>query len=75
MTRDNRSGVAADDRSSDTDCEPSNSDSYDDGTNPSSGFVAVDDFLAAQQITLYFSRMAAKKKNVTDAEVDSEERF
>ena len=33
---------------------------------------AVDDFLTAQQITSYFSRMAAKKKNVT--EVDTEER-
>lgn len=35
---------------------------------------AVDDFLTAQQITSYFSRMAAKKKNVTEAEVDTEER-
>ena len=28
-----------------------------------------DSFLTAQQITSYFSRMAAKKKNVTEAEV------
>lgn len=35
---------------------------------------AVDDFLTVQQITSYFSRMAAKKKNVTEAEVDREER-
>ena len=35
---------------------------------------AVDDFLTAQQITSYFSRMAAKRKNVTEAEVDTEER-
>ena len=35
---------------------------------------AVDDFLTAQQITSYFSHMAAKKKNVTEAEVDTEER-
>ena len=34
----------------------------------------VDDFLTAQQITSYFSHMAAKKKNVTEAEVDTEER-
>ena len=35
---------------------------------------AIDDFLTVQQITSYFSRMAAKKKNVTEAEVDTEER-
>ena len=35
---------------------------------------AVDDFLTAQKITSYFSRMAAKRKNVTEAEVDTEER-
>ena len=35
---------------------------------------AVDDFLTAQQITSYFLRMAAKRKNVTEAEVDTEER-
>ena len=35
---------------------------------------AVDDFLTAQQITSYFSRMTAKRKNVTEAEVDTEER-
>ena len=31
---------------------------------------AADDFLTAQQMTLYFPRMAAKKENVTEAEVD-----
>ena len=35
---------------------------------------AVDDFLTAQQITSYFSRMAAKKKNVTEAEVQKKEK-
>ena len=35
---------------------------------------AVDDFLTAQQISSYFPRMAAKKKKVTEAEVDTEER-
>ena len=35
---------------------------------------AVEDFLTAQQITSYFSRMAAKRKNVTEAETDTEER-
>ena len=34
---------------------------------------AADDFLTAQQITSYFSRMTAKRKNVTEAEVDTEE--
>jgi len=34
----------------------------------------IDDFLTAQQITSYFLRMAAKRKNVTEAEVDTEER-
>ena len=35
--------------------------------------LAVDDFLTAQQITSYFSRMTTKRKNVTGAEVDTEE--
>ena len=35
---------------------------------------AVDDLLTAQQITSYFSRIATKKKNVTEAKVDTEER-
>jgi len=35
---------------------------------------AVDDFLTAQQVTSYFSRRAAKRNNVTEAEVDTEER-
>ena len=35
---------------------------------------AVNDFLTAQQISSYFSRMAAKRKNVTEAEVDTEVR-
>jgi len=35
---------------------------------------AVEDFLTAQQTTSYFSRMAAKRKYVIEAEVDTEER-
>ena len=35
---------------------------------------AVDDFLTTQQITSYFSRMAAKRRNVTEVELDTEER-
>ena len=35
---------------------------------------AVNDSLTTQQISSYFSRMAAKRKNVTEAEVDTEER-
>lgn len=35
---------------------------------------AVEDFLTAQQITSYFSRMAAKRKNVSEAELETDER-
>ena len=35
---------------------------------------AVDDFLTTQQITSYFSRMTAKRRNVTEVELDTEER-
>ena len=35
---------------------------------------AVNDFLTAQQISSYFPRMTTKKKKVTEAEVDTEER-
>ena len=35
---------------------------------------AIDDFLTAQQISSYFPRMTAKKKKVTEAEVDTEKR-
>ncbi|XP_078358985.1 uncharacterized protein LOC144643554 [Oculina patagonica] len=35
---------------------------------------AVDEFLTPQQITSYFSRMAAKRKSVPEAELENEER-
>ena len=35
---------------------------------------AVDEFLTPQQITSYFSRLAAKRKSVPEAELENEER-